>query len=150
MVKQKKVKNICEKKMWKIFGLKKSKNKKKWSLGYKGYASAYNGEILNSFNHELQLKVLNLQLKVGFKFAMTLVLQFQKIETDNETKYNYLNKIPITWIQKQKQLSWLWWYIWINLEYSYIKHTKVSWKRFRSDYWSRPCYQYFKIQTLSW
>ena len=57
-------------------------------------------KILNSFNHELQLKniesiknklteLLN-QLK-GFKFVTTLVLEFKKI--DDSTKYDtfYLN-----------------------------------------------------------
>ena len=28
----------------------------KWEHAFKGYASTYNGEILNSFNPELQLK----------------------------------------------------------------------------------------------
>ena len=32
---------------------------------FKGFASSYNVEILNSFNLELQLKILNLQLKLN-------------------------------------------------------------------------------------
>ena len=36
----------------------KEKNLKiaKWAHAFKGYASSYNVEILNSFNHEIQLK----------------------------------------------------------------------------------------------
>ena len=32
---------------------------------FRGYASTYNVEILNYFNPELNLKILNLQLKVS-------------------------------------------------------------------------------------
>ena len=66
---------------------------------FKGYASTYNVEILNSFNPELQLKdtesaikskliELLTQLK-GFKFVTTLVLVFKKIESEDKTKYFY-------------------------------------------------------------
>ena len=65
---------------------------------FKGYASTYNVEILNSFNPELQLKdtesaikskliELLTQLK-GFKFMTTLVLVFKKIESKDKTKYD--------------------------------------------------------------
>ena len=63
-------------------------------------------KILNSFNHELQLKniesiknkvteLLN-QLK-GFKFVTTLVLEFKKI--DDSTKYD-----NFIWTQKAKKI----------------------------------------------
>ena len=70
---------------------------------FKGYASSYNVEILNSFNLELQLKdtessiknkLIDLltELKV-FRIVSTLVLEFKNIESDNKTKYDtfYLN-----------------------------------------------------------
>ena len=70
----------------------------KLAHAFKGYASSYNVEILNSFNPELQLKdtestikikliELLTQLKV-FKFVTTLALVFKKIESKNKTKYN--------------------------------------------------------------
>ena len=65
---------------------------------FKGYASTYNVEILNSFNPELQLKdtesstksrliELLTQLK-GFKFVAALVLVLKKIESKDKTKYD--------------------------------------------------------------
>ena len=65
---------------------------------FKGYASTYNVEILNSFNPELELKdtesaikskliELLTQLK-GFKFVTTLVFMFEKIESEDKTKYD--------------------------------------------------------------
>ena len=64
---------------------------------FKGYASSFNVAILNSFNSELQLKdtesamkskliELLTQLK-DFKFVTTLVLTFEKIESEGKTKY---------------------------------------------------------------
>ena len=38
---------------------------KKRAHAFKGYASTYNVEILNSFNPELHVKILSLQLKVS-------------------------------------------------------------------------------------
>ena len=38
---------------------------KKGEHAFKEYASTYNVQILNSFNPELQLKILNLQLKIS-------------------------------------------------------------------------------------
>ena len=65
---------------------------------FKGYASTYNVEVLNSFNPELQLKdtesaikskliVLFAQLR-GFKFVTTLVLVFKKIESKHKIKHD--------------------------------------------------------------
>ena len=58
---------------------------------FKGYASTYNVEILNSFNPELQLKDTEPAFKSNliellsqlrsFKFVTTLVLVFKKIES---------------------------------------------------------------------
>ena len=55
---------------------------------FKGYASTYNVEVLNSFNPELQLKDAEFAIKIklielltqlkGFKFLTTLVLVFKK------------------------------------------------------------------------
>ena len=64
---------------------------------FKGYASTYNVEILNSFNPELQvedtesaiksnLKDFLTQLK-SFTFVTTLALVFKKIESEDKTKY---------------------------------------------------------------
>ena len=76
----------------------KDKNVKitKRAHAFKGYASSYNVEVLNSFNLELELKdtestikkkLIDLltQLK-GFKFVTTLVLVFKEIESDDKTK----------------------------------------------------------------
>ena len=56
---------------------------------FKGFASSYNVEILNSFIPELQLKDIESAIKSklielltqfkGFKFVTTLVLVFKKI-----------------------------------------------------------------------
>ena len=65
---------------------------------FKGFASIYNVEILNSFNPELQLKdtesairskliELLTQLK-SFKLVKTLFLVFRKIEREDKTKYD--------------------------------------------------------------
>ena len=82
----------------KIFWTKKNIEITKWEHTFKGYASTYNVQILNSFNPELQLKdtecaiksrltELLTQLK-GFRFVKTLVLVFRKIENKDKTKYS--------------------------------------------------------------
>ena len=63
---------------------------------FKGFASSYNVEILNSFILELQLKDIESAIKSklielltqlkGFKFVTTLVLVFKKIESEDKTK----------------------------------------------------------------
>ena len=69
----------------------------KRALAFKGYASSYNVEVLNSFP-ELQLKdtesaiknkltELLTQLK-DFKFVAALVLMFKTIESKDKTKYD--------------------------------------------------------------
>ena len=65
---------------------------------FKGFAGSYNVEILNSFNLELQLrgtesaiksKLIDLLTQVkGFKFVITLILMFEKIESEDKTKYD--------------------------------------------------------------
>ena len=67
---------------------------------FKGYASSYNVEILNSFNPKLQLKDIESAIKNklkkslpklrGFKFVTTLVSVLKKIESEDKTKYNTL------------------------------------------------------------
>ena len=64
---------------------------------FKGYASTYTVEILNSFNPELQPKNTESAIKSklielsnqlgGFKFVATLVLVFKKTENKDKTKY---------------------------------------------------------------
>ena len=66
--------------------------------GFKGFASTYNVEILNSFNPDLQLKDTESAIKNklkkllsklrGFKFVTTLGLVFKKIEIKDKTKYD--------------------------------------------------------------
>ena len=61
---------------------------------FKGYASTYSVEILNSSNPELQLKDTETAIKSkliellsqlrGFKFVTTLVLVFTKIESKDK------------------------------------------------------------------
>ena len=69
----------------------------KWEHAFRGYASTYNVDILNSFDPEVQLKdtksaikskliQLLTQLK-GFKFVTTLVVVFKKIESQDKIKY---------------------------------------------------------------
>ena len=63
----------------------------------KSYASSYNVDILNSFNHELQFKnteytvrskLIDLLSKLrGFKFVTMLVIESRKIESDGAAKY---------------------------------------------------------------
>ena len=65
---------------------------------FKGYASTYNVEILNSFNPELQLKNFMSAIKSKlielltqlreFKFVALLALVFKKIESEDKTKYD--------------------------------------------------------------
>ena len=66
---------------------------------FKGYASTYNVEILNSFDSELPLKDSESAIKIklmelltqlkGVKFVTMLVLVFEKIESEDKTKYNH-------------------------------------------------------------
>ena len=75
----------------------KEKNVKitKQEHAFKGYASSYNIDILNSFISKLHLQYgiksklteLLSQLK-GFKVVTTLVLVFKKIESKDKTKYD--------------------------------------------------------------
>ena len=70
----------------------------KRARAFKGYASSYNVNILNSFNPELQLKdtesaikniLKNLLTELrGFNFVTTLVLVLKKVECENKTKYD--------------------------------------------------------------
>ena len=104
---------------WKSKKFLDGKNRKtKRPHAFKDYASSYNVEILNSFNPELQLKDTKSPIKnkpidlfselKGFKYVATLVLEFQKIESGDKTKYDtfYLNSKAET-INKSD--------IWINL-----------------------------------
>ena len=68
--------------------MKKNVKMTKWCHAYKGYASTYIVEILNSFIPDLQLKDTESALKnklidllselKGFKFVTTLVLGYKK------------------------------------------------------------------------
>ena len=80
------------------FSNKKSVKITKPAHAFKGYASTYNVEILNSFNVELQFKDTEAVIKSklieiltqlkGFKFVTTLVLVLKKIENKDKTKYD--------------------------------------------------------------
>ena len=69
----------------------------KRSHAYKGYSCAYNVEILNPFNPELQIKDTETGIKNklidllselrSFKFVRALVLGFKKIESDDKTYF---------------------------------------------------------------
>ena len=88
VVKRQNVKTLLTKKNAKIT---------KQSHAYKDYGSSYIADILNSFNPELQLKnsesairnkLMGLMTELkGFKFVMTLVIEFKKIESKDATKY---------------------------------------------------------------
>ena len=76
------------------------------------YASSYNVGILNSFNHELQLKDTESAIKDkfkklliklrGFKCMKTLVLVLKKIESEDKIKYDtfYLHSKAETIVNK--------------------------------------------------
>ena len=82
----------------KIFFNEKNIKITKRENAFKGYASTYNVEILDSFNPELQLKdtVLAIKSKLiqlltqlrGFKFVTTSVLVFKKIENKDKIEYD--------------------------------------------------------------
>ena len=65
---------------------------------FKGSASAYSVDILNSFKPELQIKDAESWIKSNlielltqlraFKFVARLVLVFKKIESEDKTKYD--------------------------------------------------------------
>ena len=65
---------------------------------FKGFANSHNVEILNSINPGLQLKDIESAIKCkvidllaelkGFKFVTILVLVFEKIESEDKTKYD--------------------------------------------------------------
>ena len=86
-------------KTWKLFKWKKCRKKKqkKREHVFKGYASIYNVDILNSFNPALQLKDTESAIKSDNKFVSILILVFKKIESEDQT--NYVNFIRA---QKQK------------------------------------------------
>ena len=100
-MKQKEVKSFFD-------GIKTIRNAKiiKRSLPCEVYAINYQIKILNSFNLLLLLKNNKPTIKHKlidllsewrrFKFLTTLVLEFKKIESDDETKYStfYLNSNP--------------------------------------------------------
>ena len=81
-----------------IFFNKKTIKLTKREHAFKGPASNYNVEILNSFNPELQLKDTESAMKNklkkllskfrGFKLVKTLILVFIKIESKDNTKYD--------------------------------------------------------------
>ena len=114
----------------------------KRSHPYKGYASSYNIDILNSFNSELQRKdtesaVRNKLIDLlsdlrRFKYVTTLFIEFKKIKSYDATKYItiYSNSKAETVINESD----------INdvfesiLNQNYIKHTRISQKTFRLDY----------------
>ena len=71
---------------------------------FKFFASTYNVEILNSFKPEIQFKDTKSAIKSklvelltqlnGFKFVMTLVLVFKKVESEDKTNYdNFYSKL---------------------------------------------------------
>ena len=77
---------------------KKNINVTKREQTFKDFASTYNAEILNSFNAELQRKDTESAIKIKrkkllpelrrFKFVITLVLVFKKIESKDKTKFD--------------------------------------------------------------
>ena len=59
----------------------------KQSHAYRDYVSTCNVDTLYSFSHELE-ELINFFFELrAFKLVITLVLEFEKIEKDDETKY---------------------------------------------------------------
>ena len=87
---------IVIQKNWKYFERRKNVKITKRKHVFKGLASSYNVEILNSFNSKLQLKDTESKSNLidllsdlkGFEFLTTLVLVFKKIESEDNTKYD--------------------------------------------------------------
>ena len=85
-------------KKWIFF--KRNKNTKitKREHAFKGFASTYNGEILNSFKPEPQIKDTESETKSkliesltqlkGFRFVKTLALVLKNLESEEKIKYN--------------------------------------------------------------
>ena len=81
----------------KIVWIKKYIQITKGEHTFKSYSGTYNVKILSSFNPELQLQDTESAIKSrlvklltglkGFKFVITLVLVFKKIESEDKTKY---------------------------------------------------------------
>ena len=60
-------------------------------------------------------------------------LQFKKIESNDETKSNiFYSKSTTGTSVNEIDIDDV---FWINLYYDYIKHRKISYKRFGLDYW---------------
>ena len=101
---------------------------------FKGYASTYKVEILNSFNPELQLKDTELAIKSklkGFKFVATLVLVFKKIESKDKTRYgNFFFKRKGRYNYERDIDD-----VFKSINTTIVKkHTKIFRKMFRLDY----------------
>ena len=66
----------------------------------------------------------------GFKFVATLVLVLKKMDSENWTKYDkFYSHSNAEAIINESDID----DIWINLYYSYIKHTKNFRKKLRLD-----------------
>ena len=64
---------------------------------------------------------------------ITFGLQFKKIESNDETKLNiFYSKSTTGTSVNEIDIDDV---FWINLYYDYIKHRKISYKRFGLDYW---------------
>ena len=114
----------------------------KRSHPYKGYASSYNIDILNSFNSELQRKdtesaVRNKLIDLlsdlrRFKYVTTLFIEFKKIKSYDATKYiTIYSNSKAERIINESDINDVFESI---LNQNYIKHTRISQKTFRLDY----------------
>ena len=115
---------------------------KKQERAFKGYASTYDVEILNSFNAELQLKdtesaiesklIESLTQLKSFKFVTTLVLVFKKIESEDKTKYdNFYSSSKAEIITNKSGIDDVFKSIYTTI---IKKNTKISRKRLRLNY----------------
>ena len=97
---------------------------------FKGYPTAYNVEVLNSFRPELQLKDTESAIRNGlidlliefksFKFVATLVLVFKKMESEQQKQL--LMKVTLMMYLNQ------------SITQFYQIYNFFFWKRFRLNY----------------
>ena len=86
------------------------------------------------------LKILNLKLKLiwWFKFVTSLVIEFKKMKSNDAARYS---RFILTYKLKQLFMKATL-MMYLNLQFDYIKHSKIHWKRLWLDYWFSPQPQY--------
>ena len=101
---------------------------------FKCYTSFYNVKVLRFFDPKLQLKDTESAIKNKLKKLLTELREF-KFSAWGDRKWRKTkngSKVEITINESDIDDNV---FIWLNLYYSYMKHTKFFRKRFRLDFW---------------